>query len=80
MPSIASRLVNTAGPSPEFVQSPPSPTRSVGPTPAPASPVLSPILRCPLPTLVAPSIDNLRQYYAGGQIPQYRIPALPSLS
>ncbi len=42
-------------------------------------PVLSSILRCPLPTVGFSSTpDNLRQYYAGGVVPQYRLtPATP---
>lgn len=35
-------------------------------------PGMSPVLRCPLPILTIPSPDNLRQYYTGGAIPQYR--------
>lgn len=34
--------------------------------------IISPVLRFPLPNLSPPSADNLRQYYAGGMVPQYR--------
>jgi len=73
MPSIASRL----RPHP-----PADPASHVGgsipggrPPLPPASPPISPALRCPLPTIMTPANpDNLRQYYAGGQVPQYRFP------
>jgi hypothetical protein len=43
-------------------------------------PALSPFLRCPLPTLTNPSADNLRQFYRGEAMPQYRFPALATIS
>ena len=70
MPSIASRLV--ARPPEVIVPSFPA-TSSYNPAAASAAPGLSPVLRCTLPILTTPSPDNLRQYYSGGSIPQYRI-------
>lgn len=37
-----------------------------------ATPSLSPNLRCPMPILSSASSDNLRQYYMGGAVPQFR--------
>jgi hypothetical protein len=76
MPSIASRTVfdlppSTVQPVPVVSQKPPLP---------PASPPISPVLRTPLPNLVVMQPDSLRQYYAGGQIPQYRFSPLKPLS
>ena len=78
MPSIDSRLI--AHPSEIADPSPPpstSPGRPVAPN---ADPGMSPVLRCPLPVLTIPSPDNLRQYYSGGSVPQYRFPAPPPIS
>lgn len=36
-------------------------------------PIMSAFLRCPMPPLGNVSPDNLRQYYYGGAIPQYRV-------
>ena len=38
------------------------------------------MLRCPLPNITTPSPDSLRQYYAGGRIPQYRFVPAPPIS
>jgi hypothetical protein len=77
MPSIASRIVSpsssysgtsTVAP---IMARPPLPTGIWGSNP---TPIVNTTLRCPLPTsgnIVNP--DNLRQHYAGGVIPQYRI-------
>ena len=76
MPSISSTLVPY--PTAPVTSRPPSPV-----SPAPIvnqAPVLNSFLRCPLPSLVSASPDNLRQYYVGGTIPQYRFPTLPLLS
>ena len=71
MPSIASRLYNPASGAPPPTW--PSSTSPGKPVATPEAPGMSPVLRCPLPILTTPSPDNLRQYYAGGSIPQYRI-------
>ena len=42
------------------------------PPPLEGQPTLNPFLRCPLPP-IAVTPDSLRQYYSGGQIPQFRI-------
>ena len=76
MPSIASRLrehptnpIVPAQPSPL-----PRPSLPSGVWGAQPSPIVSPTLRCPLPPGYSTAVpDNLRQYYAGGQIPQYRL-------
>lgn len=70
MPSIASRTINH----PQIpVKGQPAPI-SQRPSLPPAAPIISSTLRCPMPALFNQSNpDNLRQYYAGGQIPQYRI-------
>jgi hypothetical protein len=45
--------------------------RPLLPSPIEGQPTLNPYLRCPLPPIsVTP--DSLRQYYSGGQIPQFR--------
>jgi hypothetical protein len=70
MPSISSRLVEN----PVGIITPPAPiTSPPNPAGVSAAPGMSPVLRCPLPILTTPSPDNLRQYYSGGSIPQYRI-------
>jgi hypothetical protein len=70
MPSIASRLTDT----PTKISAPAvAGTNSSQPAASSAAPGMSPVLRCPLPILTTPSPDNLRQYYSGGSIPQYRI-------
>ena len=72
MPSIASRLI----PRPtEPVDGPVPPVVTLPRPPIPvAAPPISPTLRCPLPVQFTNSPpDSLRQYYAGGQVPQYRI-------
>ena len=75
MPSIASRIVTNPRP----VSTPVSPTpRPVPPLEGP-TPVQNTMLRCPLPYVVSPSPDSLRQFYGGGTIPQYRITPSPSL-
>jgi hypothetical protein len=71
MPSIASRLVDHPS---EIVNQSAAPVPGLGMPAAPAAaPGMSTVLRCPLPILTTPSPDNLRQYYSGGSIPQYRI-------
>ena len=50
-----------------------------GPSLPSASPYQSTTLRSPLPNIVPPSPDNLRQYYVGGNLPQYRFTPPPSL-
>ena len=76
MPTIASRLDNN----PSQGAVPSIQSKVIGAyTPASADPELSTTLRCPIPVLATPSPDNLRQYYVGGTIPQYRITPLPSL-
>jgi hypothetical protein len=83
MPTIASRLRADPPPSPNFrpethnaqgFQSLPKP-----PLP-PAAPPISPTLRSPLPNLIVMQPDSLRQYYAGGKIPQYRFSPLKPIS
>ena len=77
MPTIASRTrpdLPRATHNAEGVQFLPKP-----PLP-PAAPPISTTLRSPLPNLVVMQPDSLRQFYAGGQIPQYRFPPLPPLS
>lgn len=75
MPSIASRLTNDI---PTLVASTPQATApSMGPSAglwgSQPAPIVSTILRCPLPSILTnPNPDNLRQFYAGGSIPQYR--------
>jgi hypothetical protein len=76
MPSIASRLA--ADPPPAAVVSPVM--LPAKPPLHPAAPPISSTLRTPLPNLVVTQPDSLRQYYAGGQIPQYRFPPLKPLS
>ena len=76
MPTIASRLDNN----PSQGAVPSIQSKVIGAyNPVSADPELSTTLRCPLPVLATPSPDNLRQYYVGGTIPQYRITPLPSL-
>ena len=72
MPSIASRAYTPAQGVvlPTWPTTPPSWGKPVS---TPEAPGISPTLRCPMPILTTPSPDNLRQYYAGGSIPQYRI-------
>ncbi len=41
-------------------------------------PGLNTMIRCPLPPIYQVSTDNLRQFYQGGQVPQFRI-LTPSL-
>lgn len=70
MPSIASRTITYQ---PEVVNPPASAASPLNPVGVSAAPGISPVLRCPIPILTIPSPDNLRQYYSGGSIPQYRI-------
>jgi hypothetical protein len=70
MPSIASRLWNK----PASITGMQPPKAVTFPPPASSTPSqISTTLRCPMPNLVTPSPDNLRQYYNNGVIPQYRI-------
>jgi len=43
------------------------------------SPGLNSTLRCSLPPIFA-ATDNLRQFYMGGSLPQYRVLPAPSLT
>ena len=72
MPSIASRLTDPSSVAiPARTQ--PGPNNGLPPL-APVAPGLSNVLRCPMPILATASTpDALRQFYAGGTIPQYRI-------
>jgi hypothetical protein len=76
MPSIASRTVPNL---PESKWTPPV-REQLKPPLAPPDPRMSPVLRSPLPNLVVTQPDSLRQYYAGGQIPQYRFPPLKPIA
>jgi hypothetical protein len=77
MPSIASRIrpdpvsPNNGPILSEPIQKPPIP---------PLVPTMNTMLRSPLPNLVVMQPDSLRQYYSGGQIPQYRFPPLKPIS
>lgn len=86
MPSILSRLQKpVSGPVREgpkatgiSVSSPVArPTPPVQPI---LSPVLNSVLRGTLFNLGTASPDNLRQFYQGGMIPQYRLNPAPLLS
>ena len=74
MPSIESRLTDKL---PGVFEAAPPSNRLTVPN---AEPGMSPVLRCPLPVLTIPSPDNLRQYYSGGSVPQYRFSAPPPIS
>jgi hypothetical protein len=79
MPSIASRLDTSSPVGGSYVRS--AQHFPSAPTSAEAAPVLSTTLRCPLPVVgVSSTSDNLRQYYAGGSIPQYRLTPVAPLS
>jgi len=70
MPSIASRTVS---PNPEEVSLTPPVQRMFPPLSGNAAPILSTTLRCPMPfSSNNAGPDNLRQYYNGGVVPQYR--------
>lgn len=76
MPSISSRIAAnpppaSSSPSPVLLQKPPLPV---------AAPTISSTLRSPLPNLVVTSSDSLRQFYSGGQIPQYRFSPVKPLA
>lgn len=66
MPSIASRTV----PMPE-VQLMDSSIQSSSLPSLPSTPI-NPVLRSPLPNIIPPSPDSLKQWGYGGVIPQYR--------
>lgn len=73
-PNVPAQSGAVAGPS-VTVPSPP-----LGQTLNGTPPVsTNPYLRCPLPNIYVSSPDNLRQFYAGGMIPQYRFPPIPSI-
>lgn len=70
MPSIASR---TTAKHPDEVTTTPPPGRLLPPLSGNAAPILSTTLRCPMPfSSNNAGPDNLRQYYNGGVVPQYR--------
>lgn len=69
MPPIASRLRPAPLESATTFTPQPLPQR---PPIAGASPLHSTTLRCPMPPLSTVSPDNLRQYYVGGAVPQFR--------
>lgn len=50
------------------------------PQPHISTPAINPVLRCPLPNIVTPSPDSLRQFYFGGNIPQYRFSPPPAIN
>ena len=78
MPSIASRIVNDSKLALGAGSARPPSGQNLPPL-FHHVPV-SPILRCPMPILVSASTpDSLRQFRAGGQIPQYRITPPASL-
>lgn len=77
MPTIASRL--RSDPITNTVNPVPASKISLPPL-SPAVPGMNPNLRSPLPNLVTTSSDALRQYYAGGKVPQYRFPPLKPIS
>ena len=72
MPSIASRTI----PMPEVqLMDKAGVSASLPPI---YSPPINPVLRSPLPNIVAPSPDSLKQWGLGGIVPQYRFtPAKP---
>ncbi len=77
MPSIASRTVplSSVGYVPAEVARPmPSVPYSEGS----AAPGLNVTLRCTLPPIFA-ATDNLRQFYRGGSVPQFRFLPAPAL-
>lgn len=78
MPAISTRVMSRLGDRhlPIGVR-PPAPVH--GPLKPPDAPVISPILRCPLPVLANNATsDHLRQFYLGGSVPQYRFnPPIP---
>ena len=76
MPSIASRLTAESGSS--LTMSTSAASGGAAPTVV-TTPVQNTALRCPLPYVVSPSPDSLRQFYGGGSIPQYRITPPPPL-
>lgn len=70
MPPIANRLRTVT---------PETPLQPVAPHPLPQrpplpgdSPLYSTTLRCPIPPLSTAASDNLRQFYVGGAVPQFR--------
>ena len=73
MPSIASRLRADLPPGVSGAHVSLAPT---SPSLPPLVPTKSYGVRSPLPNLVVTSSDSLRQYYTGGQVPQYRFPPL----
>lgn len=50
------------------------------PQPHIPTPAINPFLRCPLPNIVTPSPDSLRQFYFGNSIPQYRFSPPPPIN
>lgn len=82
MPSIASRLDTDPQTKPTGVSTAVRVTPPAGFNASPNAPSFSPVLRSPLPNVgSSASPDNLRQYYLGGAIPQYRlIPAEPLIA
>ena len=79
MPSISSRLVPRRVINDGEIGPTALPVTGRPPLP-PLSPPISATLRSPLPNLVVTHPDSLRQFYAGGAIPQYRFAPLTPLS
>lgn len=75
MPSISSRTV----PLDREVYHPVAALPSPAPPQESLSPSLNTTMRCPLPPIYA-ATDNLRQFYTGGQTPQYRVLPVTPLS
>lgn len=74
MPILSSRL--TSPTIPQYTE------ESAAPRPQPhiPTPPINPLLRCPLPNISPPSPDNLRQFYLGGNVPQYRFSPPPPIN
>lgn len=79
MPSIASRTVPLDTDRYERIDPVPQKVPSPDTTNNHLMPGLTTNLRCSLPPIYA-ATDNLRQFYVGGQTPQYRAFPLPPLS
>ena len=74
MPRIVDRMPSLIGKDLPIGMRPSAPVLQRGPISEPLQPIISPILRCPLPILQNNATsDHLRQFYQGGHIPQYRL-------